>query len=173
MGIFKSTKKVTGKLVDVRVDKWMSWDYLTETAEHFKILLIDSVIPKKATGSETFEEAMKRLELTEADLERRKREFTQLFYFFLTLSIVIVCYALYVAFTGGMVTSIIAFCLAMYAMAQAFRFHFWLFQVKHRKLGCTIKEWLNAQIVPAPKTSLTVNKTPGKMTQTQKEKAKE
>ncbi len=146
MGMFKSSKKVASRVVDVRVDKWVSLEYLSETADNFKVILLDSIIPKKATYTETFEEAMKRLELTEADLVMRQKEFTQLFYFFLTLSVLIIGYALYLSFTSSMITTLIAFCLSIYTLAQSFRFHFWLFQLKNRKLGCTIKEWMNAAV---------------------------
>lgn len=176
MGIFKSSKKAAGRVVDVRVDKWVSLEYLTETAENFKIILIDSVIPKKATYSETFEEAMARLELTEADLARREKEFSQLFYFFLVLSLAIISYGLYLAFTSNMISTLITFCLSVYTLAQAFRFHFWLFQLKHRKLGCTLKEWMNGEITPAPtstKTELTIKETLDKMTKTAHQKANE
>jgi len=28
-----------------------------------------------------------------------------------------------------------------------FRYSFWLFQMKHRKLGCSFKEWFNNKII--------------------------
>ena len=143
MGVFK---KVANRLVDIRVDKWMSLSYISETTNRFKGLLTEIVVPKKATYSETFEEAMLRLELTEADIMQRKKEFTRLCYFFVVLAIGVLGYALYLAFTGTMIAALIAFCLSFYAFTQAFRFHFWLFQLKHRKLGCTFKEWLNSTV---------------------------
>jgi len=147
MGIFKSTKKAASKIVDVRVDRWMSLDYLADTTSRFKYLLIDLVVPKKAQYSETFEEALKRLNLTEEDIKQRKKEFTQLFYFFIFLALTIIIYALYVAFQGNILSTFIAFCLSLFCLTQAFRFHFWLFQIKQRKLGCTWREWLNSEIV--------------------------
>jgi|GEM_PF-671420 len=175
MGIFKSSKSVAGRVVDVRVDKWVSLQYLGETADNFKNILMDSVIPKKATYSETFEQAMERLELTEADIASRKKEFTQLFYFFLTLSLVIITYGLYLAFTSNMVSTLIAFCLSIYTFSQSFRFHFWLFQLKSRKLGCTVKEWMNAAVnsEPETQTQLSVKKASTKMSKTTSQKANE
>lgn len=144
MGLFRKTKNLAGKVVDVRVDKWISLDYLKETTGHIRSILDDILIPKRARYSETFEEAMKRLSLTEADLVRQERDFTRLFYFFVALSTAIILYGLYLAFKGSFVPALIAFCLSLYSFSQAFRFHFWLFQIKHRKLGCTIKEWFNS-----------------------------
>ena len=175
MGMFKNSKKVAGRVVDVRVDKWVSLDYLSETADNFKVILLDSVIPKKGTYSETFEEAMQRLELTEADLRQREKEFTQLFYFFLGLSIAIILYALYLSFTSSMITTLIAFCLSIYTLAQSFRFHFWLFQLKNRKLGCTIKEWMNAEVTtkPAKQSQLATTTTSEEIAKTNRKKANE
>jgi intracellular multiplication protein IcmV len=162
MGIFR---KVGGRLVDVRVDKWMSWDYLGETADRFKILFLDIVIPKKATSAETFEEAMQRLELSEEDLVERKKEFTRLCYFFVALALVIVLYALYLAFQRNMTPSLIAFCLALYALSQALRFHFWLFQLRNRKLGCTVKEWMNSEIHQVESHDITLKSDPKEVSQ--------
>jgi intracellular multiplication protein IcmV len=36
--------------------------------------------------------------------------------------------------------------VSLVAFANAFRAHFWYFQTKQRKLGCTIQEWLNAGV---------------------------
>ncbi|MBS0286311.1 MAG: type IVB secretion system protein IcmV [Proteobacteria bacterium] len=169
MGIFK---KVGGRIIDVRVDKWMSWDYLGETADRFKILFLDIVIPKKANTVETFEEAMRRLELTESDLIERQKEFTRLCYFFIFLAMTVVIYALYTAFMGSMVASLISFCLALYALTQAFRFHFWLFQIKNKKLGCSIKEWMNSEVVHTASSDLTVKNKDSVSKQEAQKKAK-
>lgn len=158
MGLFKSTKKVAGKVVDVRVDKWVSWSYLTETADKFKVIVMDIAVPKKATYSETFKDAVQRLDLSDEDIEARKKEFTRLFYFFIGLAVTVIAYALYTAFKGSLIPSLISFCLALYCLTQAFRFHFWLFQIKNRKLGCTFKEWLNSTVDHAMTQDLAVKK---------------
>lgn len=170
MGMFK---KVGGRLVDVRVDKWMSWDYLGETTDRFKILLLDIVIPKKSSTVETFEEAMQRLDLTEEDLVQRQKEFTRLCYFFVFLAVTIIIYALWMAFHGSMTTSLISFCLALYALTQAFRFHFWLFQLRNRKLGCSIREWMNSEIHQTPSKEITtLNKSQVPSQDAQEKKAR-
>lgn len=174
MGIFKSTRGIASRIIDIRVDKWLSLDYLTETTNRYKILLKDSVVPQKATYSETFEEAMERMNLTEIDLVQRKKEFTQLFYAFLGLSVGIILYALYMAFKGSMISSLISFCLCLYTLAQAFRFHFWLFQLENRKLGCTFKEYLNSKVIAEPPThSLVVKETSSAVKHSHKRKGKE
>lgn len=174
MGLFRSSKKVASKVVDVRVDRWMSWDYLADTTDRIKSMVVSIAVPQKSTYAETFEEAMQRLGLTEEDLAHRKKEYTQLFYFFLVLFGTVVLYALYMGFNGHLIASLISFCLSLYCLTQAFRFHFWLFQIKNRKLGCSIKEWINSKAYDAPptSTSVVVKRDPSMSTVSRNEKEK-
>lgn len=145
MGLFSTVKKAAGNAFDFRVDKWVGWDFIVETTNDYKRIVLDMATPDSPEYSETFEEALERLGLTEADLAARKKEFTRLFVFFIVLSLCIIGYGLYMAVQGSMIPAIIAFCISIYSLSQAFRFHFWLFQIKYRKLGCTVKEWMNGK----------------------------
>ena len=102
----------------------------------------DLFIPQEATRTETFAEAMQRLNLTEADLEERSHRFLLYAYLFLLCACLSVVYGFYLLFAvasyAGFVLSLAVTALFL---AQAFRFHFWFFQIKFRKLGCTFKEW--------------------------------
>lgn len=146
MGLWKSTKNITSKIFDIRVDKWMSLSYLKEVTGRTGYLVKNLVTPKKATRKETFEQALERLNITEADLVQRQKEFTRLLYLFLTLASLIIGYAIYMIIKGYAIVSLIAFCISLYTLSQAFHFHFWLFQMKNRKLGCTLKEWFHSKI---------------------------
>lgn len=146
MGLWKSTKNIASKVFDVRVDKWMSLNYIQEVSGQTRSILKDLVVPKKATRTETYEQALERLHLTENDITQRKIEFTRLVYLFLGLSLLIICYAIYMIVKGYPLVGLISFCLSLYTLSQAFHFHFWLFQMKNKKLGCTPKEWFNSKI---------------------------
>lgn len=151
---------IMGRIIDTRVDKWMSWDYLSDTTSKIKDSVTDLITPQKAKYNETFEEAMIRLNLTEADLLSRKKEFTRLFYLFVVIGLAIIGYAVYMALLGYMGACLISFCLAAFSFAQAFKWHFWLFQLRNRKLGCTIKEWMNGKIMEEKgATDLTVRQS--------------
>lgn len=135
-----------GRLFDTRVDKWMSWDYLSETTSRIKTTITSLARPEQAKFHESFEEAMIRLGLTEMDLQKRQTEFMRLFILFVIIGLGIIGYAVYMAYKGYFGACLISFCLAGFSFAQAFKWHFWLFQIRHRKLGCTIQEWLNGEI---------------------------
>lgn len=150
MGLWKSTKNVASKIFDVRIDRWMSLSYLKTVSSQTGSILTKLVVPKKATRVETFEQALERLNLTEADLEQRKKEFTQFVWLFLGIAFIIIAYAIYMIFKGYPIVGLISFCISLYALSQAFHFHFWLFQMKHRKLGCTLQEWFHSKIDNTP-----------------------
>jgi intracellular multiplication protein IcmV len=146
MGLFSGLKKVGGKVVDVRVDKWMSMGAIKDSFDKTSSILSNLVIPEKAKRKETFQEALARLGISELDLEQRKKEFFRLVVIYTTVGLTIVLYGIYMAIQQHFAAGLISICLSLFAFAQAFRFHFWLFQIQHRKLGCTLKEWLNSSV---------------------------
>ena len=104
--------------------------------------IISSVFKRaQAVQPETFEEALQRLSLTEAELDKRYHFFKRSFYMLLMVSLVLFYYAFYVLFTGHFITFLLAFAVTLLAAAQAFKRHFWMFQVRQRRLGCTFREW--------------------------------
>ena len=49
---------IFGLIIDTRVDKWMSWDYISDTTSRIKGSVTDLVTPEKPKYNETFREAM-------------------------------------------------------------------------------------------------------------------
>lgn len=146
MGFFSAVGKVGRHLVDVRVDKWIGYQYLKGSFQSTFRFATKLFKPAKATHHETFEESLARLQLKDEDLLQRKKEFTMLFYFYMVMTVGLLAYGLRVAFHKQMWGFIICFMLMLYCLSQAFHFHFWLFQLKHRKLGCTIQEWWASKV---------------------------
>ncbi len=144
MGFFKKLGKFASYLVDVRVDKWVNWKYLKESSLGLKGQIDHLFVVKKNTRQETFEEALHRLQLSEHDLTQRKKEFLFLSLFFIVSALGLFIYTLHWAFLHFISATVISFCICAFCLAQAFRFHFWYFQVKERRLGCTVSEWLHA-----------------------------
>jgi intracellular multiplication protein IcmV len=104
---------------------------------------IKGLFQSPATGqTETFDEAVARLGLTEEDIEAAKRNYFVYAIIFVVLAVALLIFTIYLGFYHrtfhgvllGLVTT--ALCAA-----QAFRFHFWYFQIKFRQLGLTFEEW--------------------------------
>lgn len=150
MGLISSAArgvgKAAGRIVDVRVDRWMSYDYVKGTTQRTMDVVRDTFTPEYAEFQETFEEALVRMNLTEQDLADRVREFTFMCRFNLLLTLLVLSYTVYMALFGSFIASLIALCLSFWCAVQAFRYHFWVFQIRQRRLGCTFKEWFDAEM---------------------------
>lgn len=135
-GIWRDTLR---SLVDI--PQWLGYEWLVYPFAKIVNQAKNFFIPQEGTSTETFEEAIARLNLQPADLFFKARSLRRLAGVFLTLALLVLTHALYLfwstAFFGGAFSII----LAMGCLAFAFRYHFWAFQINSRKLGCTIEEW--------------------------------
>jgi intracellular multiplication protein IcmV len=95
--------------------------------------------------TETYAEALNRHGLTEASAEELRKDYLLYAFLLLLISVVSVGFGIYLFYANksftGMLLGIAVACLFS---AQAFRYHFWSFQIKQRKLGCTFQEWRDA-----------------------------
>jgi len=124
------------------VSQWIAG---AEVKRQAKIIRDEAVAAggvKKATRSESFAQAAERFGLTEQDILIRQRSFLRLTLTFAGMSLLAFCYALYLFWHGTFWAGMVGFVVGLVGLGYAFRYHFWFFQVKHRKLGCTIREWL-------------------------------
>ncbi len=142
MKVINGVKKVLKPFVDV--PKWVGYqqfkDSVKNTLQEAKALFVT----KKAERNETFEQAMVRLNLTETDLITRQREFKRLIIVFSIVGFGILAYAIYLFWDGSFKGGIASFGLTLLIFSYSFRYHFWLFQIRQRKLGCTLREWLDS-----------------------------
>lgn len=100
--------------------------------------------PNKAEiKPETFQEALTRLNLTEADLERRKLQFFKLARIYIVLAIIIFIYMIYLLIVKAFLPVLACLGLLLIVFSQYFRCSFWLYQIRERRLGCTFREWLS------------------------------
>jgi intracellular multiplication protein IcmV len=126
------------------VSAWVNYGQLSSFAKSIANLFKRLFIPAQATYTETFAEAMQRFNLSEEDIQRRIKNFILLVSLWLIIALGVLSYALYLAFAGSWHGFIACIGLMFISLAQAFRYHFWYFQLKQRRLGCTFRQWLNA-----------------------------
>jgi intracellular multiplication protein IcmV len=121
---------------------WLDFDALkAQNKAMWGILKTLFIIPKP-TGEETFEQAMQRQGLSETDIQVTINNYRWYTWLFLFLGVVVFVFAFYLLFYHG---TLHGWLLAMAASAlffsQAFKYDFWAFQIRKRKLGCTFAEW--------------------------------
>lgn len=96
---------------------------------------------------ESFEQAVRRLRLSPADLEKRRKSFLQQSILFLLFGLLIFAYAVYLFAESAWGSGVVALLMTGVFVLYAFRAHFWAFQIKYKKLGCTWKEWWENKII--------------------------
>jgi intracellular multiplication protein IcmV len=142
MGILKTTKKVSGHIFNFKVSQWLDLDALKGFTNYFlqQFKLLYQI--EQATQTETFEEAIDRFELTPKDLQIKYSQYSFLIFFFSGISLLLLSYTFFLAHKENWMGTVMSAALTLYAWSLVFRYHFWRYQVKRQKLGCTLSEWL-------------------------------
>ena len=127
---------------------WFGYDFLVAQLRITRDLLKDIYTPAEAKRQETFEQAMVRLKLSEKDIKEREKNFLLYAIILASVSVVVFIFSCYLLIHHGTLSGmILGLVSTILLLVYAFRYHFWYFQIKQRKLGCTFDEWLQS-IVP-------------------------
>jgi len=108
----------------------------------FKRLFIPQAREGKGSQS-NFEMAVKQMNLSEADLKSREVSLKRLSLLMGFLALLVFLYSFYHLFYGSLQAAFLCYSVTLIAVALSFRYHFWYFQIRERKLGCTFKEWFH------------------------------
>lgn len=135
------TKRILSRLLNVR--SWVDFDRVRAGQRYITGVCGTYFVPGKAKKTESFPAAVARLKLTDAALLAREKGLFRLSLTMVGAAILVFGYAvynLYYAHFTAVLLSLLVMCLAL---VLAFRYHFWYFQIKHQKLGCSLSEWFN------------------------------
>lgn len=142
MKIASGVKKVVKPFVDVPT--WLGYRQLADSTKSIWDVLKNLFVPQKAGPQEDFSAAMARFNLSETDVQQRANAFTRLALIFLFIACGVFAYAIYMIWEGSIRGTLASLAITLIAIAFAFRYHFWSFQIKQRKLGCTLRDWLDS-----------------------------
>lgn len=128
-----------------QVKTWFGLSFLKAGASRLK-KNIDTALPEKKTKrKESFEQAIKRLKLDNKAITDLEKRFLQMMLMMLFFAFLPLIYGIYLFFVTNALAASLAILVSSILFAYAFRFHFWYFQIKRRKLGCSVADWLNAK----------------------------
>lgn len=120
---------------------WFDWDRIKAFTQYLYKGAKTLFILEETTDTESFEAAKKRLKLTDNDLLIRQKGLLRLVITMLIIAILSFSYTLYLFFDGSLKGGVVGLVLTCVALTLAFRYHFWYFQIKEKKLGCTFHQW--------------------------------
>lgn len=143
MGIIRSTLKLV-----LDVPSWMGLNRIKRQSRFLVQWIKPIFTPRKKslTAAPTFEEAMTRFNLTEKDLEPIMHRYIYFTLFYLFLGLLSIGYTIYLFFHKSLIAGFTTILISIIIFLKAFSSHFWYFEIKHRKLGCSLKEWFNSRI---------------------------
>lgn len=137
--IFKISRKTF-----INPTGWIDFDFLKY---HHRVIW-DICKPLFTTPTpppdESFEQAMQRLRISEDDVLRGATVYRYYALAFLCVGFLIFFYSFYLLFRYFSIAGwIIGLAVAALGFSQAFKYDFWSFQMRKRKLGVTFAEWKN------------------------------
>lgn len=142
MKIKKSTRLVTIFKRVFNVRAWFDFDRIKAFTSYIVAGFLKMFVPQTQTGNgESFEAAVARMNLSEDDLRAKETALYRLSIIMCIAAACIFVYAMYHLYFGTYRAVLISLVLMLIALVLAFRYHFWFFQIKERKLGCSISEW--------------------------------
>jgi len=135
--VFKVSRKTF-----INPREWLGYDSLKGQTQTIRSFIKDAATVQKPERTETFQEALSRLDIKDEELKSTAKTYLTYAFIFLGLAIVDFSYGLYLLFHhGAFLGLVLSLAVCALLLAQAFRYHFWFFQIKSRRLGCTVQEW--------------------------------
>ena len=138
MGIVSGIKSM------FNISTWMGTQQLKNQTKALNDVAQSLITPASPKYNESFDQALVRLKLTEDDLAHRTHEFKRLIAVFSFITFCLLLYFLYLLVEHAWLASAGCFGIMLVMIGQIFRYHFWLYQIRERKLGCTFREWLHS-----------------------------
>jgi intracellular multiplication protein IcmV len=142
-------KKIIKPLVDVPT--WIGYRQLAAANRSIFSFAKKCLLPEEAGVQESFSTAFARLQLTEADLAARIKVFKRLQWLWMILFLVSIAYGVYLLSEHALRGFFPCLGFSFVILTQVFRYHFWIFQIRHRRLGCTFREWLDTSFFSGKK----------------------
>ncbi len=124
-----------------KIKSWLDLDRIESGYQYVKEQASTYFIPSTPKTNESFDLAKTRLKLSDEDLLVREKGLFRLSVIMMIAAIVIFIYSMYNLFYGYYAALLVSIVVNMLALVMAFRYHFWYFQIKNKRLGCSVHEW--------------------------------
>lgn len=135
MAWFKRTRTAVRKMTDMDGIKRQQSFLFRMAKSMFKI-------DKEAKDPCEFKDLASR-GITDKKLKSTLNTFTWLYRFFGGVGILLMLYTLALVYKEAYFGALVSFAASFLFLAHAFKYHFWAFQIRTQKLGCTFGEWFN------------------------------
>ena len=141
---FTRTKKLLHGVFRVR--QWSDYDRVKDSTNYLvngiKKLFVLQRPHADTTAKESFDTAVKQYKLDEQQITKQQKSLFRLSMLMLGLALCAFAYGIYCIMYSTWRAVITDFAVTILILILAFRYHFWYFQIKERRLGCSVKQWM-------------------------------
>ncbi|KTD71376.1 type IVB secretion system protein IcmV [Legionella tucsonensis] len=131
--------RLVTRIINVR--RWFDWERMKAFTLYLGNGFIRLFVPQKKVEGESFNDAVRLLNLSDESILIKQKSLFRLSIIMVLAALLILGYAGYQLFFGSIKAFIVSLIVTLIALVLAFRYHFWYYQIKNRKLGCTFNEW--------------------------------
>ncbi len=142
---FKTIRRVFGNVFNFKA--WLDVDRTISVSRYLKQGVKHMFVPQhrafenELNSKHAFDEQVKRWNLTEEELANRQKGLYRLSLTMLAFASLMIIYIVYQLFFGGILAVLFSLMLLCLSLALSFRYHFWYYQIKTRKLGSSVQDW--------------------------------
>ncbi|MCH9689369.1 MAG: type IVB secretion system protein IcmV [Gammaproteobacteria bacterium] len=122
---------------------WSDADRLQGFSAYIVSIFKKMFVPQPKKASESFKAAQGRLNLTDGQILEQQRALFRMSILMLLIAVGLFWYGIYQVFYGSMIGLLLTCSVILITLTLAARYHFWYFQIKVKKLGCSWKTWLH------------------------------
>ncbi len=134
-----------------RIQEWLDVTRLQGFMAYIVALFKRLFVPQPKAATESFAAAKKRLNLTDAMLLSRQKALFRMSLLMLVIAGLLFAYSIYQIMHGGILGVLLSLIVTLIALALAFRYHFWYFQIKSKQLGCSWQTWFKQGLLGGSK----------------------
>lgn len=120
---------------------WIDWDRIKAFTLYLLLGFKKFFVPQKREVVEDFKEAKARLNLSNEELAAKQKALYRMSLLMIGFALFVAMYGFYHLYLGSLRAFVLSLIVMMIALVLAFRYHFWYFQIKKGKLGCSLLEW--------------------------------
>ncbi|HHT0592538.1 TPA: type IVB secretion system protein IcmV [Legionella anisa] len=131
--------RLVSRIINVR--RWFDWERMKAFTMYLGNGFKRLFVPQKKVEGESFNEAVQLLNLSYESILLKQKSLFRLSIIMVLAALLILGYAGYQLFFGSIKAFLVSLIVTLIALVLAFRYHFWYYQIKNRKLGCTFNEW--------------------------------
>lgn len=142
----RRVRSFLGSLYDVKA--WLGYKHIASGASIISSTTRTIINTKDSAKllPEEFGDAITRLQLSDAELAEMQAGYLRNCMIFFIIGLLFAGYSVYRLYNAQFLSGLISIFLTTLTFIFSLASHFWYFQIKNRKLGCSLKEWYHNKI---------------------------